>query len=280
METAPPSKMLESYHITTQSQPRRPWPKRYFYFYTCHSYIYEVTSYVTTCVLKPFFYFRYMATLQWQKVKSLERYYQHIDMNLKETEVKSINMCKWLVNFHLLAHKINWLQVGGQPYFSTPYDCDSLTCQKWRRILLCFRVQAKPNQELVQIYYSALNFRNVMTATGRLVTNSKEDRLNQVRTKILCTHIQWQYCLKTRSVSFPTCSQTVNNIFNSSCECELLLGNSTDQSPSWEAYSHKTSEGIPCLSLNSEVYYYVNRSLLLDLILSQLNPKNVNNTDK
>jgi len=36
------------------------------------------------------------------------------------------------------------------------------------RIMLYFRVITKANEELVHIYYSALNFRNVMTATGKL----------------------------------------------------------------------------------------------------------------
>jgi len=45
-----------------------------------------------------------------------------------------------------------------------------------------FRVVTKGNEELVHIYYSALNFRNVMTATGMLSLNGIiSDRLNQVR---------------------------------------------------------------------------------------------------
>ena len=50
--------------------------------------------------------------------------------------------------------------------------------------MLCFRVIIKPNEELVHIYYSALNFRDVMTATRNLsfyvVVN---DQLKQVRKK-------------------------------------------------------------------------------------------------
>jgi hypothetical protein len=48
--------------------------------------------------------------------------------------------------------------------------------------MLYFRVITKANEELVHIYYSALNFRNVMLATGKLSLNVVvSDRLNQVR---------------------------------------------------------------------------------------------------
>jgi len=50
--------------------------------------------------------------------------------------------------------------------------------------MLYFRVITKTNEELVHIYYSALNFRDVMTATGKLSLNVVvSDRLNQVRKK-------------------------------------------------------------------------------------------------
>ena len=56
--------------------------------------------------------------------------------------------------------------------------------------MLYFRVITKTNEELVHIYYSALNFRDVMTATGKLSLNVVvSDRLNQVRKKKhFCTH--------------------------------------------------------------------------------------------
>jgi hypothetical protein len=48
--------------------------------------------------------------------------------------------------------------------------------------MLYFRVISKANEELVHVYYSALNFRDVMTATGKLSLNVVvSDRLNQVR---------------------------------------------------------------------------------------------------
>jgi hypothetical protein len=54
---------------------------------------------------------------------------------------------------------------------------------KHRRILLYFRVQAK-SDGLVQIYYSALNFKNVILATGKVAANIfVTDALNQVRTQ-------------------------------------------------------------------------------------------------
>jgi hypothetical protein len=47
---------------------------------------------------------------------------------------------------------------------------------------LYFRVQAKPDNGLVQIYYSALNFLNVVSATGKVAANVfMKDRFNQVR---------------------------------------------------------------------------------------------------
>jgi hypothetical protein len=47
-----------------------------------------------------------------------------------------------------------------------------------------FRFQAKPNEKLVQIYYSALNFQNVVLATGKVAASVfVKDPLNQVRTK-------------------------------------------------------------------------------------------------
>ena len=57
------------------------------------------------------------------------------------------------------------------------------------------------NEELVHIYYSALNFRDVMTATGKLSLNVVvSDRLNQVRKKNNClltiipNNMYEQYC--------------------------------------------------------------------------------------
>jgi hypothetical protein len=48
--------------------------------------------------------------------------------------------------------------------------------------MLYFRVQAKPDKGLVQIYYSALNFRNVVLATGKVAASVfVKDQLNQVR---------------------------------------------------------------------------------------------------
>jgi hypothetical protein len=53
--------------------------------------------------------------------------------------------------------------------------------------MLYFRVITKANEELVHIYYSALNFLNVMTATGKLsLYGIISDRLNQVRKKDFC----------------------------------------------------------------------------------------------
>jgi len=48
--------------------------------------------------------------------------------------------------------------------------------------MLYFRAITKADEELVHIYYSALNFRDVMTATGKLsLYVVVSDRLKQVR---------------------------------------------------------------------------------------------------
>jgi hypothetical protein len=53
--------------------------------------------------------------------------------------------------------------------------------------LLYYRVITKAKEELVYTYYSALNFRDVMTATGKLsLYGIISDRLNQVRKKDIC----------------------------------------------------------------------------------------------
>jgi hypothetical protein len=50
--------------------------------------------------------------------------------------------------------------------------------------MLYFRVITKADEELVHIYYSALNFQNVMTATRKTALHVASDRLNQVSTSI------------------------------------------------------------------------------------------------
>jgi len=62
-----------------------------------------------------------------------------------------------------------------------------------------FRVITKGNEELVHIYYSALNFRNVMTATGKLSLNGIiSDRLNQVRKEIFVySHLFVTICVNS-----------------------------------------------------------------------------------
>jgi hypothetical protein len=50
--------------------------------------------------------------------------------------------------------------------------------------MLYFRVITKADEELVYIYYSALNFQNVMTATRKTAVHVASDRLNQVSKSI------------------------------------------------------------------------------------------------
>jgi hypothetical protein len=49
----------------------------------------------------------------------------------------------------------------------------------------CFSIQLEPNEELVHIYYSALNFKDVMTATGRLTEKPSRHRVDLVRTDVI-----------------------------------------------------------------------------------------------
>ena len=67
------------------------------------------------------------------------------------------------------------------------------------RIMLCFRVITKANEELVHIYYSALNFRNVMTASGKIALYGvASDRLNQVRKKtFVYSHLLATICINS-----------------------------------------------------------------------------------
>jgi hypothetical protein len=52
--------------------------------------------------------------------------------------------------------------------------------------LICYSIQTEPNEELVHIYYSALNFKDVMTATGRVTSKPTKRRLDLVRTDMIC----------------------------------------------------------------------------------------------
>jgi len=53
--------------------------------------------------------------------------------------------------------------------------------------MLYYRVITKANEELVHIYYAALNFRDVMRAAGKLSLHGIiSDRLKQVRKKNIC----------------------------------------------------------------------------------------------
>jgi len=72
-------------------------------------------------------------------------------------------------------------------------------CQTSRIIMLNFRVVTKEHEELVHIYYSALNFRDVMTATGKLSVNViVSDRLKQVRKKtFFYSHLLETICMKS-----------------------------------------------------------------------------------
>jgi len=65
--------------------------------------------------------------------------------------------------------------------------------------MLYFRVITKADEELVHIYYSALNFRNVMTATGKLsLRGIISDRLNQVRKEtFVYSHLLATRCLNS-----------------------------------------------------------------------------------
>jgi hypothetical protein len=51
--------------------------------------------------------------------------------------------------------------------------------------LICYSIQTGPDEELVHIYYSALNFKDVMTATGKLTSKPPKRRLDLVRTHMM-----------------------------------------------------------------------------------------------
>jgi len=63
--------------------------------------------------------------------------------------------------------------------------------------MLYFRVKTKANEELVHVYYSALNFRDVMTATGKLsLYVIVSDRLKQVRKEtFVYSHLLVAICM-------------------------------------------------------------------------------------
>ena len=65
--------------------------------------------------------------------------------------------------------------------------------------MLYFRVITKANEELVHIYYSALNFQNVMTAKGKLsLYGIISDRLNQVRKEtFIYSHLLVTICMNS-----------------------------------------------------------------------------------
>ena len=65
--------------------------------------------------------------------------------------------------------------------------------------MLYFRVITKANEELVHIYYSALNFRDVMTTTGKLsLYGMVSDRLNQVRKETsVYSHLLVTICMNS-----------------------------------------------------------------------------------
>jgi len=65
--------------------------------------------------------------------------------------------------------------------------------------MLYFRVVTKANEELVHIYYSALNLRNVMTATGKFKLNGiVSDRLKQVRKEtFVYSHLLVTMCMNS-----------------------------------------------------------------------------------
>jgi len=69
--------------------------------------------------------------------------------------------------------------------------------------MLYFRVITKANEELVHVYYSALNFKDVMIATGKLSLNViVSDRLKQVRKEsFVYSHFLVAICMISIGIS-------------------------------------------------------------------------------
>jgi hypothetical protein len=63
----------------------------------------------------------------------------------------------------------------------------------------------EPNEQLVHVYYSALNFSDVMTATGRLTLKAANRQLDLVRTDFAISLFLFTLSPET---SFINCSNT------------------------------------------------------------------------
>jgi hypothetical protein len=102
------------------------------------------------------------------------------------------NKCLFLLLISVCLQVTGSLYVPSQVYMTNYMS-------ELKQITLYFRVITEANEELVHIYYCALNFRNVMTATGKLsLYGVISDRLNQVRKKtFVYSHLLVTMCMNS-----------------------------------------------------------------------------------
>ncbi|XP_023312031.1 fatty acid synthase-like, partial [Anoplophora glabripennis] len=93
----------------------------------------------------------------------------------------AINICKngqWGTYRHLLLERENFVESGHCFLHSTLRG--DLSSLKWREGPLHRHMKEQTEEELITVYYSALNFRDIMTATGKInVDVITQDRLQQ-----------------------------------------------------------------------------------------------------
>ena len=82
-------------------------------------------------------------------------------------------------------------------------------------VILYFKVITEAQEELIHIYYFAVNSRNVITATGKLALHGAiSDQLKQVRKEtFVCSHLSVTICINSFGL-FQLCLQSLNFLFS------------------------------------------------------------------
>jgi hypothetical protein len=55
----------------------------------------------------------------------------------------------------------------------------------------------------------------------------------------------------------------------------VILTNPTELSPSWEVYNHSATQEFPNILWNAKVYFRVQKSPALVLVMNQMNPDHI-----